>query len=541
MVAAVTDEDVLAAELLRRQRGRDSLAHFALGVDIPGVPVVSLDPTVEAFKPIESRVALHHLVIMAAIQRCIQHPTGGRTMIFAPPGSAKSTYGSVVAPAWAMGKYPGSRYILGSYASDIAVKQSRKTRALCSQNGYTTIFKERPTLQADQRAADEWRLTNSSEYMAAGLLAGITGNRANGLIVDDPISNREAADSPTIRAKVHSEWVDTALTRLLPGGWALIIQTRWHELDLSGSILPMDYKGESGLIKCQDNQIWDILNIPAKAEHADDPLGRKIGEYLWPEWFPVTHWATWENNPNAARTWSALFQQRPSPGEGLQFRRADARWYDSRKAPGSEGGPPLYSRKFGASDYAVTADGGDFTEHGMAEIDSNSRLYITDWWSGQKESNVSINAMLAMVKRAKISKIPIARWFNEGGVIDKAIRPAINRAMFDENAYVTIETMTSIQNKSIKLESFHARYAAGQVYFPSDKPWGKAIVDQLVAFPTGKHDDKADVCGLFGRGIDQMGNVAIPVAEKKPELVPFTAKWLEYREDSDKPKIRFHS
>lgn len=535
-------EDQLAAELLRRSRARARLAHFALGVEIPGVPIGNpLDPTIEAFKPIETRVAHHHLVIMDAIQRCIEHPTGGRTMIFAPPGSAKSTYGSVVAPAWIMGKRPGHRIILGSYASDIATKQSRKTRALCSQPLYGSIFTERPQLQADQRAADEWRLTNSSEYMAAGLLAGITGNRANGLIIDDPISNREAADSATIRAKVHSEWVDTALTRLLPGGWALIIQTRWHELDLSGSILPMDYKGESGLILCQDNQVWDIVNIPAKCEHPDDPLGRKIGEYLWPEWFPKTHWATWENNPKAARTWSALFQQRPSPGEGLQFLRKDAQWYDSRKAPGTEGGPPLHSRKFGASDYAVSPDGGDYTEHGIAEIDPQSRLYLTDWWSGQKESDKSIAAMIAMVRKNTAAASPIARWFNEGGVIDKAIRPAINRAMFDASAYVTIEAMPSIQNKSIKLESFHARYAAGQVYFPSDKPWGKQVVDQLVGFPTGKYDDKADVCGLFGRGIDQMGNVAVPVAQKKPELIPFTAKWLEYQEGSDKPKVRFHS
>jgi hypothetical protein len=108
----------------------------------------------------------------------------------------------------------------------------------------------------------------------------------------------------------------------------LIIQTRWHEEDLAGSILPVDYAGESGLIKCRDGQIWDVLCIPAKAEREDDPLGRKIGEYLWPEWFPKEHWATWEDNPRAARTWAALYQQRPAPFTGVHFNREMFRMYD---------------------------------------------------------------------------------------------------------------------------------------------------------------------------------------------------------------------
>lgn len=531
-----------AAELLRRQRARKSLAEFALAIDIPGAPANVSDPETEIFKSIESRVALHHLVMMNAIEQCMATP-GGRLMLFMPPGSAKSTYASVVAPAWLMGKTPGTRIILASYAGDIATKQSRKARALCRQPGYSSIFPERPVLNNDQRAADEWKLSNDSEFMAAGILGGITGNRANGIIIDDPVANREAADSPTIRKKTLDEWNDTALTRLLPGGWAIIVQTRWHEEDLSGSILPEKYKGQSGFIKCQDNQIWHVLNIPAECEHEDDPLGRKLGDFLWPEWFTRAHWDQWRDNPRAARTWSALYQQRPSPDTGLQFKRADARWYDSRKTQGEDDGLPSILRLHGASDYAVTPDGGDFTEHGVAGLDYRNRLYLVDWWTGQKESNISIAAFIRLVQTyaARDRHNPIVRWFNEGGVIDKAIGPAINRAMREEDAYVTIERLPSIQNKAIKLESFHARWAAGQVYLPSDKPWAQRLVDQLVAFPAGKHDDMADVCGLFGRGIEQMGIVSVPVAERKPELVPFSAKWLEHTEADDRPKVRYTS
>ena len=330
-----------AAEYLRRQRARESLIEFSQSIDIPGVPTVDLPDAEDergklihrieekpaTYRPIESRVALHHLLMMQAIQRCITTPRG-RLMIFAPPGSAKSTYASVLAPAWAMGRKPNTQIILGSYATGIAAKQSRKVRAICRDPRYTALWADKPTLLEDQRAVDDWQLTNGSSMMAAGLLAGITGNRADGVIIDDPVANREQADSAAIREKIYNEYIDTAMTRAKPKMWTLIIQTRWHEEDLAGAILPADYEGESGMIKCRDGQMWEVLSIPAEAEREDDPLGRKPGEFLWPEWFPREHWSTWRDNPRAARTWSALYQQRPAPFTGVHFSRDLFKMYD---------------------------------------------------------------------------------------------------------------------------------------------------------------------------------------------------------------------
>jgi hypothetical protein len=330
-----------AGELLRRQRARASLVDFSQAIEIPGVPVFEpelkedekgklvnrFEDVRPTYKPVESRVALHHLLIMQAIQRCIETPRG-RLMIFAPPGSAKSTYASVVAPAWAMGRRPNTQIILGSYATSIAAKQSRKVRTIVRNPMYTSLWAEKPVLLDDQRAIDDWQMTNGSSMMAAGLLAGITGNRADGVIIDDPVANREQADSATIREKIYSEYIDTAMTRAKPGMWAILIQTRWHESDLAGSILPEDYYGESGMIDCRDGQKWEVLCIPAKAEREDDVLGRKVGDYLWPEWFPAEHWGTWEHNPRAARTWNALYQQRPAADVGVHFNREMFKMYN---------------------------------------------------------------------------------------------------------------------------------------------------------------------------------------------------------------------
>lgn len=344
-----------AAEILRRQRARSSLIAFSQSIDIPGVPIDEVDDEAEdvklgegegaiivpgagriknrveqkiqTYSALESKIAIHHLVMMQKIQKCIEMPRG-RLMIFAPPGAAKSTYASVLAPAWAMGRKKNQQLILGGYASNIAVKQSRKVRSICRMPSYTSIWPEKPVLLDDQRAVDDWSLTNGSSFMAAGLLAGITGNRADGFIIDDPIRNREEADSATIREKVYEEYIDTVMTRAKPKMWCIIIQTRWHEEDLAGSILPESYSGESGMIHCRDGQHWEVLCIPAEAESDKDPLGRKKGEFLWPEWFPREHWTTWRDNPRAARTWAALFQQRPAPFTGIHFNREMFKLYD---------------------------------------------------------------------------------------------------------------------------------------------------------------------------------------------------------------------
>jgi hypothetical protein len=320
-----------AAEILRRQRARHSLIGFAQGIEIPGKPVANdggksdwdTDATELIAPTIETGIADLHILMMKELEACIRKDDG-RLMLFFAPGCAKSTYSDIVAPTWAMGMWPGFRVILASYASTIAIKQARKARAICRSPLYQSIWHDRPVLSSEKQSAEEWALTNGSEFMAAGLLAGITGNRADLLIIDDPVQNREAADSPTLQEKTYQEYIDTAMSRLKPRASAVIVMTRWHESDLCGAILPESWAGESGDIECRDGQTWRVVCVPAECERADDPLGRKPGEFIWPAWFGEgeKHWATWRNNPRAARTWHALYQQRPAPDVGLHFQRS---------------------------------------------------------------------------------------------------------------------------------------------------------------------------------------------------------------------------
>lgn len=510
-----------AREVLRRRRARESLVGFSQAITIPGAPM-SEDPDEWLFKPVETSVARHHQVIMDAVQRCLETDSG-RLMIFAPPGSAKSTYVSVVTPPWAMARWPGYRVILSSYAATPAERQSKRCRQVVGSPEFVSIWPDRVALKAGSAAVNEWELTNDSGLLAVGILGAVTSARADALIIDDPVAGREEADSETIRRKTKQAYDDDLMTRLKPRASVIIIQTRWHMDDLAGSILPEDYDGRSGPVLCRDGQTWEIVNIMAKCERADDPVGRQPGEYLWAEWFDARHWANYEGNP---RTWASLYQQRPTPDTGGQFEREWFHWYDEA--------PPVEElRIYGASDLAVTKKtmdtNPDFSEHGVFGIDHRGDLWVLDWWSGQKALDDTTNAMLALVRQWS----PV-QWFDEAGVIRNAAEPLINRMMREQQTFVAMEFMPSTQDKIARVASFRGRASAGTVHLPRNKAWASRLIDQLCAFPMARYDDGVDVCGNIGRGIDLLAaGAGKPKSEPEP-IKPFTEEWWEARDRMDR-------
>lgn len=524
----ITPEEA-ALRLLRRQRMNESLIGFAQNIDIPGAPAKD-DQEIEEFDrlmaqggSIETGLAAHHVLLMQKLQETMEKPYG-RLMVFMPPGGAKSTYCSVVAPAWYMGKNPGSRIILASYGTDLAKKHGTKARAIVSQPNYVDAFDT--TLSKETGAREFWKLTNESEYMSGGLLSGITGNRANGVIIDDPIKGRAEAESQTVRERTIEAFEDDLKTRFIPQAWMVLVQTRWHDEDLAGQILPEDYNGESGLIQCRDGMEWEVINLPAKCERDDDPLGRAKGEYIWPEWFDARHWYQYEprkgdpNSPNE-RTWAALYQQRPRPDSGNQFEREWVNWYPL-------GDHPKYLNVYTASDYSVSDGAGDFTEHGVAGLDKDGNIWILDWWYGQNAPDITIDALLDLALRWKAIS-----GFDESGLIEKAIKPQFMMRQRQRKQYLPIEYLPTIGDKTARFQSFRGMASSGKLYVP-ECPWGRRLVDQLCVFPGRSHDDAVDVCSLFGRGLEGMiwSQEKIPQPVKKG--IEFGSwEWLTY---NDRPK-----
>lgn len=493
-----------AKELLRRRRATERLASFAQYIEIPGAPI-SDDPEEEIFAPVESVMASHHVMICDLMQGLMEGTiihegeVVRNGILCMPPGSAKSTYANVVGPAWGIGKFPGYNIITTSYGTPLALKQSRKTRSIIGQEKYQLLFDT--ALSGDNKAVDDYSLTNGSTMRAAGILAGVTGNRADGVIIDDPIKGREEADSETIRQKIKDAIDDDLMTRLKPNAWVLYILTRWHEDDPVGRLLPENYDGESGFFRCSDGEIYYVLSLQAQCDRDDDPLGREIGDYIWPEWFPPTHWRRFQSNP---RTWSALYQQRPQPAEGTYFQK---NWFGRYESM------PEHYNVYMTSDYAVSDDKGDFTEHTVWAVGHDDKLYMIANWHGQTTADVWIDEGLKMVCQYK----PIC-WFGEGGVIRKAIEPFLKKAMREQQTFCRVEWINPVGDKAARARGFQARASMGNVSFPEGAQGDRAIY-QLIRFPTGKHDDFVDTCSLLGQAIDHAHPAIVKLPPKEPDLL----------------------
>ena len=89
---------------------------------------------------------------------------------------------------------------------------------------------------------------------------------------------------------------------------------------------------------------------------------------------------------------------------------------------------------YGASDYAVTEGGGDYTEHGIFAVDPLGTIYIIDWWRGQTTTDVWIEKQCDLILRHE----PLC-WFGEKGAIEKAVRPYLTYRMNERRAYCRIE------------------------------------------------------------------------------------------------------
>lgn len=412
-----------------------------------------------------------------------------RLMVFMPPGSAKSTYASIRYPAYFLGRAPDKSIIATSYADQLATSFGRKVRNLVATREYGALFPG-VRLAEDSRARGEWETTEGGSYFAAGVGSGITGRRGDLGLIDDPVKGRQEADSEAVRASIWTWYKSDFLTRLKPGAAQIIIQTRWHDDDLSGRLLPNGWHGESGLVTGSDGQEWRVVCLPAQAE-TGDPLGRAPGEWLWTDWFDENFWLETRAAQNDVRNWSSLYQQVPQPEEGTFFQRD---WFKRYRV----GDEPRELSIYGASDFAVTEGGGDFTEHGIAGFDALEDIYLIDWWSGQASADVWIDRQidLARVRR------PVA-WVAEGGQIRRSIEPFLKRRQRQRRCYFRVEWITSGRDKASNARAFQALAAMGKVWIPRTE-WGDRLILQLLAFPAGKHDDAVDVCGLFGRLLNQM-------------------------------------
>ena len=410
--------------------------------------------------PLRQVPAPHHRLLLDRLEQVALGEID-RLLILMPPGSAKSTYGSTIFPAWWFRHHPGSSIIAASHTADLSEHFGRRLRNLINEHKSVLGY----GLASDNHAAYRFATTEQGEYFATGINGPVIGRRADLILIDDPIKNHADADSAFAREHLWNWYRSELTTRLKPKGRIVLIMTRWHRDDLGGRLLASD-----------DN--WHQLRLPALAEQ-NDPLGRSPGDALWPDWEDAAALHR-KRATVGSRIWAAQYQQAPVSETGGLFPVAQVAIADTM---------PPQLRAVRAWDLAATlAEGGrdpDWTVGVKLARDSVGHCYIID-------------VVRLRAGPHEVSETVVATARRDGAAVTVGLPQDPGQAGKHQVAWLTTQLhgFTVVASpetgaKTTRAAPIAAQVEAGRLTLMR-APWNAALLDELRDFPHGRKDDQVD-------------------------------------------------
>lgn len=413
----------------------------------------------------------------------------GRLIINLPPQIGKSLLCSKWTPTWAQYITQGrARVLLGSYESHFAASWGRAVRDVIGKYGDELLL----DVTKDTAASSEWTTTSGGGMQTAGVASGLTGKAGDVIVIDDAFKDFKAAHSPTVRKDVWDWFTSVPMTRIQPGSTVIVVQTRWHEDDLVGR-----------LITNPGYEEWELVRIPALADSDDDPLGRQIGEAIWPERFDSPHYAKTKLQLGAYK-FAGMFQQLPAPLEGEMFKRG--LWQYADAAPHDM----ILVRGW---DLAGTEGDGDYTVGVLMGVTSSQQIFVLD----VQRDQLSPLGVEQLIKSTAVDdheryggKVRI-RLEQEGGSAGKTVAENyVKRTLQGFPA----DAKTSTGDKTLRAMPFAAQQEAQNVYLVRQlvgstfhvPAWKDEYVEEHSVFPQGGHDDQVDASAVaFNYLMDLLG------------------------------------
>lgn len=425
-----------------------------------------------------------------------------------PPQHGKSMHITETFPSYFLGKFSDEGVIEISYNESFASKFGSRNRDKITTCGEELFG---ISISKDTNSKGEWEIINAETgektrggMISRGIMSGITGSSLGDcIIIDDPIKNREEANSETIRQKHWDEWNDSIFSRIHPGAIVIIIMTRWHEDDLCGRLLNPEY----GPVLP-----WKRINLPLECDEKHiveegNPLNRELGEPLWPERYGKGFIA---ERKSFQLTFNSLYQGRPRAESGNLFKREYFRYFSEQT--------------IGNQQYFVLH--GDVERRYRKEslwcfqtVDpANSTKTINDYfvvstWYVTPEHDL----LLYDVYRTHIEGPDQKPLMKEMRGRYRPRFQAVENKTFGTNLIqemrregMTVRPVNVDTDKVTRSLVIAARYEVGQVYHRQDAPWLTKYEDELLSFPRGKNDDQVDTASMAGEIIH-----ALPKEERE--------------------------
>jgi predicted phage terminase large subunit-like protein len=421
----------------------------------------------------------HHRVIAEKLELVAQGKLK-RLIINMPPRHSKSEFASFLMPAWFLGRNPKLKIIQATHNTELAVRFGRKVRDLIDDPQYKDIFPD-TNLKEDNKGAGKWQTSAGGEYFAAGVGAAVTGRGADLFVIDDPHSEQDAL-SESAFDNAYEWYTSGPRQRLQPGGAIIIVMTRWGKKDLTGRLLAAQ---GSDIMADQ----WEVVEFPAILP-SDKPL--------WPEF--------WEKDALLGikaslpvQKWNAQWQQTPTSSDSAIIKREWWQEWQKKEIP------PVK--------YIIQSYDTAFSKKESADYSA-----ITTWGVFEPEEGGSDNLILLDARRGRwnfpeLKEVAYEEheyWEPDMVVVEAK---ATGTPLIDELRLRGIPALGFSpgkgRDKVTRMHMVAPLFEAGIVWAPNDKKFADEVIEEVVSFPNGDHDDFCDSMTLALMRFRQGGFVSL--------------------------------
>ena len=450
-----------------------------------------------------------------------------RLLLMLPPRHYKSTVFSRFLPSWFLRRYPDRTWGQGAHSQPLAEEFGQAARDYFVASG--------GALDPSSAGKGRWKVAGHlGGFWGAGVGKG-TGLPAHFINVDDPIKNRQEAESAAYRRQLYDWWSTVLNTREEPGCIKLITHTRWADADLIGWLISqveeLERDGDADAA-----EPWHVIQMPMLAEPVQiampasltvEPDDRQPGEALDPDRFDA-EWARKKRLNTPDRDWAALYQQRPQPDGGTVFSAEMIRYYGTADRPGYEGDavlPERFIRILASIDCTFKDTAGTDMVAFQNWGQTNAGLWLLDAIDRRMDFSATVDTINAMWPRWK---------FGELLVEDKANGPAVISVLKRDAVAFTVHAIEPDGGKVARANAATPQFNQGRVFLPRWHPLTPLIVNQLLKFPGANYDDQVDAATqtvnyVQGTGPIHIGTAYTGYSTAPPEPNPY---------DQPKPRAR---
>ena len=427
----------------------------------------------------------HHRVIAEKLERVARGELK-RLIINMPPRHSKSEFASFLMPAWFLGRNPKLKIIQATHNTELAVRFGRKVRDLIDDPAYKEIFPN-TNLKEDNKGAGKWGTTAGAEYFAAGVGAAITGRGADLLIIDDPHSEQDAL-SESAFDNAYEWYTSGPRQRLQPGGTIILVMTRWGKKDLTGRLL-----AQQGSDVMSDQ--WEVVEFPAILP-SDKPL--------WPEFWDKDALLGIKASLPVGK-WNAQWQQNPTASESAIIKRDWWQDWEEEKIPPVKYILQAYDTAFSkkeTADYSAITTWGVFTpeeggpDHIILMDAQRGRWNFPELKEKAFEEHEYWEPDMVLVE-AKATGTPLIDELRLRGIPALGFSPGKGR------------------DKVTRMHMVAPLFEAGVVWAPKDKKFADEVIEEVVSFPNGDHDDYCDSMTLALMRFRQGGFISLHGEEEE--------------------------